>query len=445
MKRYEKYKPACLEWIGDVPVEWKTMHIKFTSACKNGLFIDGDWIESKDLAGDSGTIRYLTSGNVGVIKYKEQGDGYITKEKFDELLCTEVMPGDILISRLNEPIGRACIVPKLDSKIVCAVDNVIFRPNNSLYDRRFLVYQMNCKAYSDYTNCLARGTGMHRISRAMLGQISIMIPSLPEQTSIANFLDEKCAKIDNVVEVQQKRIELLKELKQSIITHAVTKGLDKNAKMKDSSVDWIGKVPEHWEVKSLKFFVEVADGTHDTPKSVEQDDNTFPLVTSKCVENGIINFDLAYHISKNDYEEISKRSYVKKFDVIMPMIGTVGNPAIVTSDDKFAIKNVALFRTVSNYEKAKWLVYLLNSTIVKNNLESLNRGGVQNFVSQDIIKNMKLIFPPLAEQTAIAAYLDKKCATIDAQIAKVERQIDLLNEYKQSVITECVTGQRKVC
>lgn len=222
LNKNAKMKDSGVEWIGEVPEGWEKIHLKYTTLCKDGLFIDGDWIESKDLTTDSDGIRYLTSGNVGIINYKEQGDGYITEKKFKELDCTEVFPGDIIISRLNEPIGRACIVPQLNKRIVCAVDNVICRTNDSLYDKKYLVYQMNCKAYSEYANCLARGTGMHRISRSMLGQMTLLVPPLPEQTAIAAYLDKKCAIIDRQIAKVEKQIELLKEYKQSIITECVT-------------------------------------------------------------------------------------------------------------------------------------------------------------------------------------------------------------------------------
>ena len=428
MKRYDAYKPSGIEWIGEVPKEWDKVHIKRTCVCKNGLFIDGDWIESKDLAGDSGTIRYLTSGNVGVIKYKEQGDGYITEEKFNELRCTEVLPGDILISRLNEPIGRACIVPDLNSKIVCAVDNVICRPDDSLYDRRYLVYQMNCRAYSDYTNCLARGTGMHRISRAMLGQISILVPLLPEQTAIADYLDAKCAKIDNVVAVQQKRIELLKELKQSIITHAVTKGLDKNAKMKDSGIEWIGKVPDSWEKCRFKNFVTLINkptvgGNKIGLENIESGSGKFLPSDSEFDGDGVgfVVGDIVY----GKLRPYLMKVWVAEFS---------GN----------AVGDFFVFRVKDNTDSA-FVKYLMLSDGFTKEANGATEGAKMPRVSSDFILTLRYYLPPKKEQTAITEYLDKKCAKIDRQIAKVEKQIELLNEYKQSVITECVTGKRKVC
>lgn len=184
--KYEKYKDINAGWINKIPSHWYTIPIKFSVKNPVTSFIDGDWIESKYIESDG--IRYLTTGNVGALEYKEQGSGFISEETFSKLNCTEVFPGDLLISRLNEPIARTCIVPDLGYRIVVAVDNVIYRPETSLYDKRFIMYQMNCSPYSENASFIARGSTMPRISRTMLGAIKLSIPPLYEQRVIATYL-----------------------------------------------------------------------------------------------------------------------------------------------------------------------------------------------------------------------------------------------------------------
>ena len=133
-------KPSGIEWVKDIPMSWETNKVKFLATKPGTLFLDGDWIES-DVIEDSG-IRYLTSGNVGAGFYKDQGSGYISPKTFRDLRCLKVMPGDLMMSRLNEPIGRACIVPDGEPYYVVAVDNVILRPNEE-YDKKFIMYAMN--------------------------------------------------------------------------------------------------------------------------------------------------------------------------------------------------------------------------------------------------------------------------------------------------------------
>ncbi len=220
MERYDEYKPTGIEWIGEIPQHWEIMPLKYT-ANKNGCcFIDGDWIESTDIVEEG--IRYITTGNIGVLEYKEQGNGYITEDTFKSLACTEVFPGDILISRLNEPIGRSCIMPDLGCKVVTSVDNVIYRPNTESFDKRFLVYYLNNNQFTEHANLLARGATMHRMSRTMLGHQFIIAPPIGEQIVISNMLDKKCSCIDSAIAKAKREIELLREFKQSVITEAVT-------------------------------------------------------------------------------------------------------------------------------------------------------------------------------------------------------------------------------
>lgn len=431
MKRYESYKPSGIEWIGDVPEGWNIKRLRFVGTSKNGLTYS-----PSDICEENEGILVLRSSNIQDSKLSFE-DNVFVKDVPKSLM---VETGDLIICSRNGSLSLVGKCALVEDDIKATFGAFMLRLKSKI-NSKYTYYAVTCSI--SYYKGLMSTTTVNQLTVETLNNMSIPVPPLEEQTAIATYLDAKCAKIDNVVAVQQKRIELLKELKQSIITHAVTRGLDKNAKLKDSGVEWIGEVPEGWKVKRLKYFVDVTDGTHDTPKAIDASNNTYPLITSKCIEDGVINYDLAYHISEKDYKEISKRSYVSKYDVIMPMIGTVGNPSIITGSTKFAIKNVALFRTKGSYEKAKWLIYLLNCSIIKTQFDSLNRGGVQNFISQDVIKKLYIIIPN--KITAIIAYLDKKCAIIDRQIAKVEKQIELLKEYKQSVITECVTGKRKVC
>lgn len=187
----------------------------------------------------------------------------------------------------------------------------------------------------------------------------------------------------------------------------------------------------------LKYFCKVKDGTHDTPQYVDESDNTFPLVTSKDIANGILSFDNAKHISYEDYLAINKRSDVEKYDVIMPMIGTVGNPAIILTDEPFSIKNVALFKTSPNLLKAKYLKYMLDSFYIKEQFNLNSRGGVQSFVSLTVLENLNILMPQDLE--LIINYLDNRTTKVDVLIDNKVKLINLLEQQRQSIITEAVT------
>ena len=207
--------------------------------------------------------------------------------------------------------------------------------------------------------------------------------------------------------------------------------------MKDSGIDYIGEIPINMTVVRLKNIVGISDGTHDTPQYVDAGNNTYPLVTSKHINSGKIEIDKAFHISENDYKEIIKRSRVSMYDVIMPMIGTIGNPALVVTSEPFAIKNVALLKCSGSYYLGRYVVYLLNSYVAQTQFELVVQSGVQSFISQEKLKN--LYFPFTANYKQIVDFLDSKCTELDSITSDIQSKIEALEEYKRSVITEAVT------
>ena len=213
-------RPSGIDWIDNIPLNWSSMKLKHTVKDIETDFMDVDWIESSDISTEG--IRYLTSGNIGPGYYKEQGEGFISEETFAELNCIEVFSGDLLISRLNEPIARTCFIPDLGYRIVTCVDNVIYRPIENLFDKRYMMYQLNTKTFWFNASQLSSGATMQRISRSKLGAIKVIVPPLTEQQAIADYLDKKCAEIDGLKAKLSKKRETLTELRQSIISEVVT-------------------------------------------------------------------------------------------------------------------------------------------------------------------------------------------------------------------------------
>ncbi|WP_226396843.1 restriction endonuclease subunit S [Haemophilus sp. Marseille-Q0026] len=213
--------------------------------------------------------------------------------------------------------------------------------------------------------------------------------------------------------------------------------MNRYERYKDSGIPWLGEVPEHWDTMSLKYICDVRDGTHDTPQYIYESDNSYPLVTSKDISNGNINFESAKFISEEDYLNISKRSNVNFGDLLMPMIGTVGGSVLVETYRKFTIKNVALFK--AGQFCAKWLKYFLDSELSKIQFELEKNGGVQDFVGLTTLRNLIILKLPLKEQTTIAHYLDTKLGEIDALIDKQQTLLEKLAEQRTAVITHAVT------
>jgi type I restriction enzyme S subunit len=218
-------KESGFPWIGDVPRHWQVVAIKRTAKPGRATFTDGDWIETPFIT--DGGVRLLQTGNVGIGRYKEQGFRYVSAQTFYELRCTEVSPGDVLICRLDGPVGRACIAPALGVRMITSVDNAILKPRSDC-DSRFLVYVLSSPKYLDWVQVLCRvGGGFRfRVSRSMLGDIAIPVPPGDEQRRISDLLGEQTARLVEIEAKLEVNCERLREYRQALITAAVTGKID---------------------------------------------------------------------------------------------------------------------------------------------------------------------------------------------------------------------------
>ncbi len=206
--RYERYKDSGIEWLCEVPAHWEVRTLRGLAREGRNTFIDWDWIESPFIT-DEG-IRLIQTGNVGIGEYKEQGFRYVSEQTFYDLNCTEVEPGNILICRLAEPVGRACLAPKLGVKMITSVDVCILKSSKEVHTD-YIVYLLSSSEYLGYMDGQCRGGTRDRVSRSFLGTVRLAIPSISEQQAIAAFLDCETAKIDALIAEQKRLIELLKE------------------------------------------------------------------------------------------------------------------------------------------------------------------------------------------------------------------------------------------
>ncbi len=427
--RYPEYKDSGQDWLGTIPSHWTVMPLAKIALGPGSLFIDGDWVESKDLADDG--IRYITTGNVGEGRYKEQGSGYISQAKFDELRCTEVLPGDVLISRLNLPIGRACVVPDLGERIITSVDNVITRPDSG-YSRAYLAYMLSSASHFANMEILARGTTMQRISRSTLGQVRFAFPT-EEQTTIATFLDRETAKIDALVAEQEKLIALLQEKRQAVISHAVTKGLDPNVTMKDSGVEWLGEVPGHWEVRQLKHLARLTTGmTPPTDEHENYEENGFPWVRPEDIdESGAITKASKFLSEKGK----ALARLIPAGASLICCIGTIGKVGIV--DENVSTNQQITAATFLGDPR----YFYFTTCAARVELENSATGNVLKILNTERLGETKYPSPPLTEQTTIAIYLDSETAKLDTLMYEARTAIILLQERRTALISAAVTGQ----
>ena len=436
----EQMKPSGIDWIKDIPSSWEINKVKYLATEPGTLFLDGDWIES-DVIEESG-IRYLTTGNVGAGFYKEQGSGYISEKTFSELHCLNVYPGDLMISRLNEPIGRSCIIPDTESRYVVAVDNVILRPNAN-YNKKFIMYGMNADGYAEHANMIARGATMSRISRSQLGQFWLAFPNIEEQQAIADFLDKECTQIDSIAADLERQIALLQQYKKSLITETVTKGLDKSVPMKDTGVEWIGQIPEHWDVEPIKYRVTFHNGDRgeNYPTKSELQSEGIPFINAGHLEGDGLNMANMDYISEEKHR-IMGGVKLRSGDILYCLRGSVGKNAIVDMNQGTVASSLVAIRSVRI--SAEYLYYCLNSHIEEVQRYWWDNGTAQPNLSADNLGKYKICIPPVEEQKAIVKYLNNICSQIDNLIIGKKKQLSTIQQHKKSLIYEYVTGKKRV-
>ncbi|MBR4656274.1 MAG: restriction endonuclease subunit S [Oscillospiraceae bacterium] len=436
-------KDSGIEWIGEIPQEWSIRRIKHLANGEENSFSDGDWIDSPYIS-DEG-IRYLTTGNIGDGVYKDQGKGYITKETFEKLKCIYAFPGDLVFSRLNTPYGRSCILPSFFPEYVIAVDNVILRTDE---EKRYLCYLTQCHGYQHIVEEKANGTTMKRVSRTELGNVYLPIPDRREQGIIADFLNTKCAKIDALIAAKEKTNALLKEHRQSIIFEAVTKGLDPTVPMKDSGVEWIGEIPEGWQVAPLKYFASIRSGfTLGKKYDSEIELREYPYLRVANVQGEYTNLENVTTIQMPAAE--AEQYKLKAGELLMTEGGDrdkLGRGSIWHGEIPDCLHQNHVFALSTDERMSiEYLDYLTASDVGRNyfdytavkttNLASTNATTILNF---------KIPIPSIEEQRDIVACLKQKCTDIDRIIQKNNNTIQKLNEYRQSLIYEAVTGKIEI-
>ena len=437
MRRYDSYKDSGIEWIGEIPNSWNFNKVGNNTYVKGRIGWKG--LRSEDFIDEGPFLITGTDFNKdGSINW--DNTYHVDQERYDEDPFIQLQDHDVLITK-DGTIGKVVYVGNLKGPTCLNSGIFLTRPTKEEYISKYFFWLLNSNIFKVFVDYNSGGSTIQHLYQNVFVNFRFPIPPLSEQQQIVSFLDTKTTLIDSLIEKTYRKIELLKENRTSLIKEVVTKGLNPNVEMKDSGVEWIGEIPSHWTIPKLSFYCEVKDGTHSTPTYV---DEGYPLVTQKDITKGKLDFSKTKNISKEDYDEINKRSNVVYGDIIMSMIGSIGNPTIVDTKIPFSIKNVCLFKTSESNELTNFVHYFLTSSVLMTELELKSRGGVQGFVSLDVLRNISFIRPPLSEQQQIVSYLDEQTQLIDKTISVEERRIDTLKEYRQSLISEVVTGKRKV-
>jgi len=436
MKRYPAYKDSGVEWIGEIPEHWGNSKIKYNTYVKGRIGWQG--LTTSEYIDEGPFLVTGTDFQQGVVDWNTCQ--HVSEDRYDQDEYIQLQENDLLITK-DGTIGKIALAKDFHGKATLNSGVFVTRPRNGTYTNDFMFWILNSKVFDEYIEFIKTGTTISHLYQNTFVEFAYPLPGTAEQKQIANYLHHKTHLIGTLIEKKQKQIELLQEQRAAIINQAVTKGLNSSVKMKDSGIEWLGEVPEHWNILKLKHLLRVKDGTHATPPYIVPSELAYPLVTSKDIKNGNIDFSEAKFISEEDHFEVNKRSDVQEGDVIMPMIGTIGNPAIVKTARKFSIKNVALFKSSNSPVGPRYICFFLLSDCVAKQFNLLSRGGVQGFVSLDILRNLVAFKLSQNEQKQTVKHLDLVTTKINNNINAINTIIERLSEYRTTLISNVVTGK----
>lgn len=433
-----RMKESGIDWIGQIPEEWEVIKVKFFTYMKGRIGWQG--LKADEFIDEGPYLVTGTDFKNGRVNWDTAY--HISQKRYEQAPEIQLKQGDLLVTK-DGTVGKLALIDELPDSASLNSHLLVLRPLFNRYDNHFLYYVLSSLEFKNYFQKVSIGSTMDSLSQEKMGEFIFALPNINEQNSISRYLDKKTAQLDKAKALLEEQIQKLKDYRASLIYETVTKGLDKNIPMKDSGIDWIGKVPQGWGVSKLKNLLKIKDGTHDTPSYV---DSGIPLITTKNINSfsNYIDFSTAKNISYKDYILINRRSDVEYGDILMPMIGTVGGAVQVTTKNSFSIKNVALFKAGFDLIMSKYLYYQLNSDIVNNQLEFLMSGGVQSFVSISILEQLQIINPSEKDKKKIVRFLDEKTQKIDKLIQIKNQQIENINKQRQTLIYDYVTGKRRV-
>lgn len=427
-----KMKDSGIEWIGEIPEGWEIAPLKrFTS------------IQTGNTPSKTSDSNYYASTGIPWIKPDNLGYSHSISKTSEHLtsegaFCARIMPPNTVYVCCIGSLGKVGY-----SSISCACNQQI----NALIFNDLMFwkygYYLTIAQESQYL-LFGNGNVLQIINSTSQGNIACVLPPLENQHLIACYLDSVCSDIEVLISKTRSSIEEYKKLKQAVITQAVTKGVRGEREMKDSGVEWIGKVPKEWDVRKLKAVsARINVGVVIRPSEYFDDNGTVPFLRGINVKEYTISSESMVYISQTSNRALYK-SQVHTGDILIVRDGNIGASCVVPSCYNGANVVSMVIVTPNNNCDSRFLCYSLNSEVGKTQFTLTKIGSALTHTSVSAVSDILSPVPSREEQYEIADYLDAKCAEIDRLIAKKEQLVKELESYKKSLIYEVVTGKREV-
>ncbi len=436
--KYDNYLETGFEAIKYKPSNWKSLRVKdLISKVGSGVTPKG----GSEVYIDSG-IPLLRSQNVYNDGLRISDVSFIDEETNLKMKNSQLRPYDLLVNITGASIGRTCIVPPSLKKANINQHIIFLRLKKKKVD--FISYYFKSPFIKDYIMMIQAGTSKEALNMGQMVNIPVIIPSFSEQTQIANYLNSKTDAIDKKIALLEKKASNYKELRKSLINETICRGLDKSAQLKDSSIDWIGQIPEHWEVKRLKDYFKLYTGNSISDKSnYEIEGNTYPYIATKDIDinSGEVDYQNGMHIP------ITNKSFkiAKRYSTLLCLEGGSAGRKIAFTETKVCFVNkLCCIKSLNKSAYDKYLYFLFKTTIFENQFFSILNGLIGG-VSLNLLKFFDIILPTVHEQMEIVEFLENKTSKIDQITTNIKSQIETLKEFRKTLINDVVTGKIRVC
>ena len=442
----EQMKPSGIDWIGEIPCSWNIKRIKYLAQLKGRIGWQG---LTSDEYTDVGPflITGVDFSNGGI---NWENCVHITEERWAEAPEIHIKNGDLLITK-DGTVGKVAIVENLQGKASLNSGVLLIKTSND-YNKKFLYWALLSEEFWTWFRLKNAGNStIVHLYQNDFAEFSYTFPDATEQQAIADFLDKECAQIDSIAADLEKQIALLQQYKKSLITETVTKGLDKSVPMKDSGVEWIGKIPAHWDFKRLKFMLEnSSDSMKVGPFGSALSGSDF-TDEGKWVYNQRVVLDNNFSenttfVSEEKFQEMQGFA-VYPGDILITTRGTIGKVAIVPEWANEGILHPCIikFRIDKEMIIPELLQLIFNeSDFVKDQFTLMSNATTIEVIYSYSLKDILLPVIPADEQEKIYAYLSKKCIAIDGIIAEKQKALATITQHKKSLIYEYVTGKKRV-
>ena len=420
MRRYPEYKESGVEWIGEIPVHFEVKRLKYIADLNMGQSPPSEEYNS-DLLGTP-----FLQGNA------DFGPHHPTPRIYCPTAKKHASPGDILLS-VRAPVGA---INTADQEYGIGRGLCAIRPRANQLECRYARYLLEVVRTELYA--VAIGTTYDAVTVRDVSNITCVVPPLAEQTQIANFLDHKTDRIDELIRIKERQVELLHEYRASLINQTVTKGLDPDVEMKPSGVEWIGEIPAHWKVKPIKH-IALFIGGYSEFGSESYTDSGIPIFRIGDIAQSI-KMEKVKRVPIQQVKRI-KQNQLCHGDTLIVMIGRRAGESTYYAFDYPSILSAQVAGLRAIKVDSKFLFYFIHSGSFLNTVTPLFFGATRDNISKTTLMGVKIPVPPDREQIQIADFLDCKTGQIDELAAIEGRKIELLKEYRQSLISHVVTGK----